>query len=78
MAQQKWETQSGLPTPALMFEQAMEHLRQVQENFLMLAHLQQTEDGIKDKALANGWLACAELMRGVQHRITLMAQGKLQ
>lgn len=78
MTQQKWETHGGLPTTALMYEQAMDHLKQVQENFLMLAHLTQTEDGIKDKALANGWLACAELMRGVQHRITLMAQGRLQ
>lgn len=78
MSQQKWETQGGLPTTALMYEQMMEHLRQVQENALMISHLIHTEDAIKDKALANGWMAIAELMRGVQHRITLMAQGRVQ
>lgn len=78
MTQQKWETQAGLPTAALMYEQLMEHLRQAQENALMLSHLIHTEDKIKDKAIANGWLAIAELFRGVQHRVMLLAQGRLQ
>lgn len=77
MAQQRWETQGGLPTPALMYEQLLEHLRLAQENAAMLAHLQRTEDKVKDMALANGWLAIAELFRRVEIQVTLLAQGRL-
>jgi hypothetical protein len=78
MAQQKWETQSGLPTTALMYEQLTEHLILAQENCLMLSHLVHTEDGIKDKALALGWQAVAERLRVMQAMVTSMAQGRLQ
>lgn len=78
MSQQRWETQGGLPTPALMYEQLMDHLRQAQENALMLSHLVHTEDAIKDKAMASGWMAIAELFRRVQIQVTTLAQGRLQ
>lgn len=77
MAQQKWETQAGLPTPGLMYQQLLEHLRQAQENAAMLAHLCRTEDRIKDMALANGWLAIAELFRRIERQVTMLAQGRL-
>ena len=77
MVQQRWETQGGLPTPSLMYAQLLEHLRQAQENAAMLAHLQRTEDGIKDQAIANGWLAIAELFRKTEIKITQLAQGRL-
>jgi hypothetical protein len=73
----KWETQAGLPTRGLMYSQMLEHLRQAQENACMLAHLQQTEDGVKDSALAAGWLSIAELFRRVELQVTKLAQGRL-
>lgn len=73
----KWETQAGLPTPGLMYSQLLEHLRQAQENAAMLAHLQRTEDGVRDRALANGWLAVAEQFRRMEIVITTLAQGRL-
>lgn len=72
-----WETHAGLPTRGLMYEQLLEHLRQAQENAAMLAHLQRTEDGIKDLALANGWLAIAEQFRRIEIVVTTLAQGRL-
>lgn len=77
MTQQRWETSAGLPTPGLMYEQLLEHLRQAQENAAMLAHLCRTEDQVKDMAIANGWLAIVELFRRVEAQVTLLAQGRL-
>jgi hypothetical protein len=78
MPQQRWETQSGLPTLALMYEQLTEHLILAQENCLMLSHLVNTEDGVKDAALSKGWQAVAERLRVMQAMVTSMAQGRLQ
>lgn len=78
MSQQRWETSAGLPTIPLMYEQMVEHLRQIQENAAMCAHLTKTEDGIKDIALSNGWLLIAEQMRRIELVVTNLAQGRLQ
>ena len=78
MAQQKWETQAGLPTMGLMYSQLIEHLRQAQENAAMCAHLIATEDSLRDKLISKGWLAIAELLRQVELKVTELAQGRLQ
>lgn len=77
MPQQRWETQGGLPTVGLMYEQLLEHLRQAQENAAMLSHLTNTEDTIRDKLISKGWLAIAELLRQMEFKITSLAQGRL-
>lgn len=77
MPQQRWETQGGLPTVGLMYEQLLEHLRQAQENAAMLSHLTNTEDTIRDKLISKGWLAIAELLRQMELKITSLAQGRL-
>lgn len=77
MSQQRWETVAGLPTLGLMYEQMLEHLRQMQENAAMCAHLTKTEDGIKDVAISNGWLLIAEQMRRIEIVVTNLAQGRL-
>lgn len=73
----KWETQAGLPTKGLMYQQLLEHMRQCQENAAMLAHLQRSEDTIRDTALANGWLAIAEQFRRLEFVVTALVQGRL-
>ena len=78
MPQQRWETQGGLPTMGLMYEQLIEHLRQAQENAAMCSHLCNTEDTIRDKLLSKGWLVIAELLRQMELKVTELAQGRLQ
>ena len=58
--------------------QLLEHLIKAQECSAMMAHLHNTEDNHMDRLLAKGWLGIAELLRAMQHKITLMAQGRLQ
>lgn len=77
MAQQRWETQSGLPTVSLMYGQLLEHLIQAQENAAMLAHLTACEDGLKDKAVSNGWLMISEQFKRIETVVTMLAQGRL-
>lgn len=77
MAQNRWETSAGLPTPGLMYEQMVEHLRQAQENAAMLSHLINCEDTIRDKLISKGWLAIAELLRQMELKVTELAQGRL-
>lgn len=72
-----YDTIGGLPTPGLMYAKLLDHLREAQDCAAMLAHLQRTEDGVKDAALANGWLAIAELFRRTEITVTKLAQGRL-
>jgi hypothetical protein len=43
----------------------------------VLAHLHQTEDTPKDRVLAMGWLAIAELFYRTRAKVTELAMGKL-
>lgn len=72
-----YETIGGRPTPGITYMKLIEHLRQAQEACAVLSHLAGTEGGIKDKALQNGWLLVAEMLRKMQLRVTEMAQGRL-
>ena len=73
-----YETLAGLPTPGITYAKLMDHLREAQDCAALLAHLQKTEDGVRDTAVGNGWLAIAELFRRVQAQVTTLAQGRLQ
>jgi hypothetical protein len=45
----------------------------------MMAHLVRAEGGgVKDNAIANGWLAVSELFRQMAIKVTHLAQGRLQ
>ena len=68
----------GIPTRGETYVQLLEHLIKAQECCAMMSHLHNTEDAHMDKLLARGWLGIAELLRQMQHKITLMAQGRLQ
>jgi len=72
-----YETVGGRPTPGITYMKLINNLREAQEACAMLSHLAHTEAGIKDIALAKGWLVVAEMLRKMQHRVTEMAQGHL-
>lgn len=73
----KYETLAGRPTPGITYMKLIDHLREAQEACAVLSHLSQTEGSIKDIALAKGWLMIAEALRMMQHKVTEMAQGRL-
>lgn len=72
-----YETIAGLPTPGITYAKMLDHLRELQDCMAMMAHLIRTEDKMKDIALANGWLAMAELTRQMELKVTELAQGRL-
>lgn len=72
-----YPTLAGLPTRGLAFEQLLENLRLAREACGMLAHLHQTEDGVKDKVMALAWLSVAELLHKMVGKVTELAQGRL-
>lgn len=70
----KWETQGGTPTKGLLFSQASEKLRELEDLFAMLGHLVADED----ETLSHGWLGCSEMMKMLQSKIAAMAtKGRL-
>lgn len=73
-----YETSAGRPTRGLMFQKLIDSLREAQDSAAMLAHLQKTEDGFRDVLIAKGWLAISEMLRKMQHQVTLLGQGRLQ
>lgn len=72
-----YETIGGRPTPGITYLKLLNNLREAQEACAVLSHLSSTESGIKDIALAKGWLLIAEMLRKMQHKVTEMAQGRL-
>lgn len=72
-----YETIGGRPTPGITYMKLINNLREAQDACAMLSHLSNTETGIKDIALAKGWLAIAEMLRRMQAKVTEMAQGRL-
>ena len=71
----RYETQGGLPTPGLIYKRVSEHLRLVQEDCAMMAHLYNTEP---DPNMAKRWLIMSELFKQIQHKIIMMEVGRLQ
>jgi len=74
----RYETVGGVVTRGETFRKMLDHLREIQECMAVMAHLQKTEDGVKDIAMANGWLAMSEAMRRIEAKVITMAQGRLQ
>lgn len=70
-------TIGGVPSRGEAYMKLMHHLAEAQSLCAVIAHLHQTEDNIRDTALASGWLAVAELLRRFALKITDLAQGKL-
>lgn len=73
-----YETIGGMATRGETYAKLMVHLREAQACAAMLAHLHNTEGSDKDKLLARGWLMIEELFKGVQHKVTQLATGRLQ
>lgn len=72
-----YETKGGNVDRGATYAVLMDHLRECQKHAAVLAHLHNTEGNDRDKLIAKGWLAVAELFRKVQHQITLLAQGRM-
>lgn len=68
----------NIPTVAEEYSKVLEHMRKLQESYYMLAHLVRAQGGSKDNAIADGWIACGELMKRLEHQVTKLAQGRLQ
>lgn len=66
-----------VPTRGEAYAKLAHHLREAQDQAAILAHLANTEDGVKDKALAMGWLAVQEQLKRFVHVVTQMAAGRL-
>lgn len=67
----------SIPTRGESYARLMEHLRLAQEEAAMLAHLHNAEQNDKDKLIARAWLHVSELFKGVQHKVTELAMGRL-
>lgn len=67
-----------VPTAGESYAKLAHHLREAQDQAAILAHLANTEDGVKDKALAMGWLAVSEQLKRFVHVVTQMAMGRMQ
>lgn len=72
-----YETKAGVPERGATYAVLMDHLREAQKHAAVLAHLHNTEGNDRDKLIAKGWLAIAEMFRRVQHQVTLLAQGRM-
>jgi hypothetical protein len=67
----------AVPTRGETYALIIERLRQLQDGCSMMAHLHNTEGNDTDKLLARGWLGIEEHFKHIQHRITALAQGRL-
>jgi hypothetical protein len=69
----------GTPTHGEVFAKLIEDLAHAQEGAYMLSHLTRAQSsGPKDKAVADGWFAVAELFKRVNFQVIKLGQGKLQ
>lgn len=72
-----YETSAGLPTRGLTYAKMLDHLRETEELMILMAHLVKAEGTLADEALANGWLLMAQMHEKIRHKVTEMAQGRL-
>lgn len=72
-----YQTTAGRPDRGVTYAKLMDHLREAQECAAMLSHLHNTEGNDRDKLIAKGWLAVAEMFRKVQFQVTHLAMGRL-
>jgi hypothetical protein len=64
-----------VPTQGETYAKIIDHLRKLQEETAMMAHLLQAQD---DRGLANSWLAVSENFKKMQRNLTLLAMGRMQ
>src|SRR5882757_10669418 len=58
-----FSTKGGLVTRSETFIKLLHHLDEARDCAAVIAHLHKTEDSDKDRVLAMGWLAVAELLK---------------
>jgi hypothetical protein len=68
----------SVPTRGEIYSKLLHHIHMAEEHSATMAHLHNTEDSTKDKALAKGWLSISEMFRVIAIKVTHMAQGRLQ
>jgi len=60
-----------VPTQGETYAKIIEHLRKLQEETAMMAHLIAAQD---DRRTANSWLAVSENFKKMQHSLTELAK----
>lgn len=65
----------AIPTEGDTFSKMMEHLRKLQEETAMMAHLRKANS---DDRNALAWLAVSENFKKMQHTLTQLAMRKMQ
>jgi len=63
----------SVPTTGETYSKLIEHLRLAQEDAAMMAHLVREQGGVKEKVMADGWLAISEAIKLAQHKVTTLA-----
>jgi hypothetical protein len=72
-----FSTKGGVVTISETFVKLLHHLDEARDCAAVIAHLHKTEDTDKDRVLAMGWLAVAELYRRNRFTVVDLAKGKL-
>jgi len=70
-----FSTKGGLVTRSETFTKLLHHLDETRDCCAVMAHLHKTEDTNKDRVLAMGWLAVAELMKRMRRRWWSLLKG---
>lgn len=74
----KYETSAGYVTQSDAYAKFMHHIREAQDQALVVSHLLNAHATKKDELLATGWRGIAELMDHIHAQVLKLAQGKLQ
>jgi len=72
-----FSTKGGLVSRSDTYVKLLHHLDEARDCAAVIAHLHQTEDTDKDRVMAMGWLAIADLMKRIREKVTELAMGKL-
>ena len=72
-----FSTKGGLVSRSDTYVKLLHHLDEARDCAAVIAHLHQTEDTNKDRVMAMGWLAIANLMKRIREKVTELAMGKL-
>lgn len=73
-----YETIGGQVTRGETFAKLTELLREAEECCYVLAHLQATEDGYKDKFLVHGWRGIGQMQAMIRAKVVELGKGSIQ
>ena len=74
-----FETRGGVVTQGEAFSKLLHHIDEAMDQMATLSHLARAQANTgKDRAIADGWIACVELFKRIRYQIVALAQGKLQ